>query len=209
VSQDRGIHSHARASDDVTFEQDREVVYATSATVNGQYSYQGILKNASGQSASHSDMSAYADDTGAYFVTRAAGSIRWPTTVIAGCLANSTQLSMEPRRRRSAHCVQGWQHLLLDRVLQDRMAVQQQLLLHRTGHDRPWTYQGFIAPVTDTSNDISLQRTWLSQTTWVQPVVGSKGRSMVLGRSLGQLRGHQWRGCGQLLDDVCIPAIGP
>ena len=53
----------------------------------------------------------------------------------------------------------------------------------------PWTYQGYIAPVTDTSNDISLQRTWLSQTTWVQPVVGSKGTVYVYW-------GDHWDNCG-------------
>jgi hypothetical protein len=39
----------------------------------------------------------------------------------------------------------------------------------------PWTYQGYIAPVADTSNVLSDQRTWMSQSTWVQPIVGSKG----------------------------------
>jgi hypothetical protein len=49
-----------------------------------------------------------------------------------------------------------------------------------------WTYQGFIAPVTDTSTVtpsgqpnppewISDERTWLSQSTWVTPVVGCSG----------------------------------
>ena len=53
----------------------------------------------------------------------------------------------------------------------------------------PWTYQGYVAPVTDPSNDISLQRTWLSQTTWVQPVVGSKGTVYVYW-------GDHWDNCG-------------
>ena len=39
----------------------------------------------------------------------------------------------------------------------------------------PWTYQGFIAPVTDPANDLSDERTWLSQSTWVQPVTGCQG----------------------------------
>jgi hypothetical protein len=39
----------------------------------------------------------------------------------------------------------------------------------------PWTCQGYIAPVTDTSNTISDERTWLSQSTWVQPVTGCNG----------------------------------
>jgi hypothetical protein len=43
----------------------------------------------------------------------------------------------------------------------------------------PWTYQGYVAPVVDTSNVISDQRTWMSQSTWVQPIVGSKGTVFV------------------------------
>src|SRR5512133_31753 len=50
----------------------------------------------------------------------------------------------------------------------------------------PWTFQGFIAPVVDTSTTkpadspnppkwISAERTWLSQSTWVTPVVGCEG----------------------------------
>jgi hypothetical protein len=53
----------------------------------------------------------------------------------------------------------------------------------------PWTYPGYLAPVTDPSNDISLQRTWLSQTTWVQPVVGSKGTVYLYW-------GDHWDNCG-------------
>lgn len=45
---------------------DKEVVYATSATVNGQYVYRGPLNNASGATAAHSDMSAFADGDSAY-----------------------------------------------------------------------------------------------------------------------------------------------
>jgi hypothetical protein len=42
-----------------------------------------------------------------------------------------------------------------------------------------WTCQGFIAPVTDTADTISDERTWLSQSTWVQPIEGSKGTTYV------------------------------
>ena len=60
------LYAHAASED---YQTDKEVVYATSATVNGQYAYKGPLKNASGSIAAHSDMSAYADDTGAYVLT--------------------------------------------------------------------------------------------------------------------------------------------
>src|SRR5262249_27845856 len=46
------LYAHAASED---YQTDKEVVYATSATVNGKYSYKGPLKNAGGQTASHSD----------------------------------------------------------------------------------------------------------------------------------------------------------
>ena len=49
------LYAHAA---DVTYQADKEVVYATSSTVNGTYSFKGALKNTSGTQISHSDMSA-------------------------------------------------------------------------------------------------------------------------------------------------------
>lgn len=60
------LYAHAA---DSTYQVDKEVVYATSPSVNGKYTYKGPLTNASGMTASHSDMSAYADETGAYVIT--------------------------------------------------------------------------------------------------------------------------------------------
>ena len=54
---------------DTTYQVDKEVVYATSATVNGQYAFKGSLTNASGTTASHSDMSALTDGNSAYVIT--------------------------------------------------------------------------------------------------------------------------------------------
>jgi hypothetical protein len=180
----------ARASDDVTFEQDREVVYATSATVNGQYSYQGILKNASGQSASHSDMSAYADDTGAYFVTESG----WVYPLADDCHSWVSGKQYSAVNGTSG----GGEAPTVFRVGSTYYWIASYKTGWRCNNNfystapamtGPWTYQGFIAPVTDTSNDISLQRTWLSQTTWVQPVVGSKGTVYVYW-------GDHWDNCG-------------
>ncbi|HEV8551485.1 MAG TPA: hypothetical protein VGQ57_20700, partial [Polyangiaceae bacterium] len=52
------LYAHAASED---YQMDREVVFATSPTVNGKYAYQGPLKNSGGSVAAHSDMSAYAD----------------------------------------------------------------------------------------------------------------------------------------------------
>jgi hypothetical protein len=63
------LYAHAASED---YQTDKEIVYATSATVNGQYAYKGPLKNASGTIIARSDMSAYADETGAYVLTESA-----------------------------------------------------------------------------------------------------------------------------------------
>jgi hypothetical protein len=180
----------ARASDTVTFEQDKEVVYATSPTVNGQYSYKGILKNASGQSASHSDMSAYADETGAYFITESG----WVYPLASDChtwvsgkqysTVNGPSGGGEAPTVFKAGSTYYW-------IASYKTGWRCNNNFYSTAPAMtgPWTYQGFITPVTDTSNDISLQRTWLSQTTWVQPVVGSKGTVYVYW-------GDHWDNCG-------------
>jgi hypothetical protein len=180
----------ARASDTVTFEQDREVVYATSPTVNGQYSYKGILKGPSGQSASHSDMSAYADETGAYFVTESG----WVYPLADDCHSWLSGKQYSAVNGPSG----GGEAPTVFRVGSTYYWIASYKTGWRCNNNfystapamtGPWTYQGYLAPVTDTSNDISLQRTWLSQTTWVQPVVGSKGTVYVYW-------GDHWDNCG-------------
>ncbi|HXJ19055.1 MAG TPA: family 43 glycosylhydrolase, partial [Polyangia bacterium] len=68
-------------SADVTYQADKEVVYATSATVNGQYSFKGSLTDASGNIAAHSDMSALSDGNSAYVVTESG----WVYTLSSDC----------------------------------------------------------------------------------------------------------------------------
>jgi len=180
----------ARASDAVTFQQDKEVVYATSPTVNGQYSYKGILKSASGQSASHSDMSAYADETGAYFVTESG----WVYPLADDCHSWVSGKQYSAVNGPSG----GGEAPTVFRVGSTYYWIASYKTGWRCNNNfystapamtGPWTYQGYIAPVTDASNDISLQRTWLSQTTWVQPVVGSKGTVYLYW-------GDHWDSCG-------------
>ena len=179
----------ARASD-LTFQKDKEVVYATSPTVNGQYSYQGILKGPSGQTASHSDMSAYSDETGAYFVTEsgwvyplAEDCHSWVSGKQYSAVNGDSGGGEAPTVFRAgstyywiASYKTGWR-------------CNNNFYSTAPAMTGPWTYQGYVAPVTDTSNDISLQRTWLSQTTWVQPVVGSKGTVYLYW-------GDHWDNCG-------------
>jgi hypothetical protein len=179
----------ARASD-LTFQADKEVVYATSPTVNGQYSYQGILKSTSGQTASHSDMSAYADETGAYFITESG----WVYILADDChswisgkqysAVNGTSGGGEAPTVFRAGSTYYW-------IASYKTGWRCNNNFYSTAPAMtgPWTYQGYVAPVTDPNNDISLERTWLSQTTWVQPVVGSKGTVYLYW-------GDHWYNCG-------------
>ena len=62
----------------MTYQADKEVVFATSGAVNGVYAFKGALKNSSGTTLSHSDMSALSDGSNAY-VTGETLSSDFPT----------------------------------------------------------------------------------------------------------------------------------
>jgi hypothetical protein len=171
------LYAHAA---DVTYQADKEVVYATSATVNGQYSYKGPLKNASGQIAAHSDMGAYADETVAYVITESAHVY----TLASNCHSwvsdkqfsaiNGTSGGSESPAVFKANGTYYW-------IGSNKTGWRANNNFYSTAPSMlgPWTYQGYIAPVVDANNVISDQRTWMSQSTWVQPVVGSKGTVFV------------------------------
>ena len=128
------LYAHAASSD---YQTDKELVYATSLTVNGQYSYHGPLKNAAGQIAAHSDMSAYADDTGAYVLTEGWTRLQ-PRGRLPQLALRHERCSHQRRlrRRRVADRVQSRRHILLDRLVQDGLAREQQLLLDGACHER-------------------------------------------------------------------------
>jgi hypothetical protein len=171
------LYAHAASED---YQTDKEVVYATSPTVNGQYSFKGSLTNASGTIAAHSDMSAYADNTGAYVLTEsghvytlASDCHSWLTDQAFNAVNGNSGGSESPTVFKAGSTYYwigsyktGWR--ANNNFYSTAPAV--------TG---PWTYQGFLAPVTDPTNDISDQRTWLSQSTWVQPVKGCSGTTYV------------------------------
>ena len=171
------LYAHAASED---YQTDKEVVYATSTTVNGQYAYKGPLKNSSGSLAVHSDMTAYADSTGAYVMTES-GHVytladdchSWLSDKSFSAVNGDSGGSESPTIFKAGSTYYwlgsyktGWR--ANNNFYSTAPAV--------TG---PWTYQGYIAPVTDPSNNISDQRTWLSQCTWVQPVVGCSGTTYV------------------------------
>ena len=167
------LYAHAASED---YQTDREVVYATSASVNGQYAYKGPLKNASGTIAAHSDMSAYADDTGAYVLTEsghvytlAADCHSWVSDKSYSAVNGDSGGSESPTVFKAGNTYYwigsyktGWR-------------ANNNFYSTAPAMSGPWTYQGFIAPVADPNDELSDERTWLTQSTWVQPVTGCQG----------------------------------
>jgi hypothetical protein len=171
------LYAHAASTD---YQTDKEVVYATSATVNGRYAYKGPLKSASGQFAAHSDMSAYADASGAYVITES-GHVY---TLASDCHSWLSD--------KSFPAVNGDSGGAESPVVFKAAGTYYWIGSYKTGWRAnnnfystapavlgPWTYRGYIAPVTDPANNLSDQRTWLSQSTWVQPIEGCAGTSYV------------------------------
>ena len=171
------LFAHAASED---YQTDKEVVYATSTTVNGQYAYKGPLKNSAGALAVHSDMTAYADDSGAYVMTES-GHVytladdchSWLSDKSFSAVNGDSGGSESPTIFKAGSTYYwlgsyktGWR--ANNNFYSTAPAV--------TG---PWTYQGYLAPVDDPSDNISDERTWLSQCTWVQPVVGCSGTTYV------------------------------
>ena len=171
------LYAHAA---DVTYQADKEVVYATSATVNGQYSLKGSLTNASGTIAAHSDMGAFVDGANAYVVTEsghvyqlATDCHSWLTDKVYSTLNGDSGGVESPAVFKAGNTYYwigsyktGWR-------------ANNNFYSTAPAMTGPWTYQGFVAPVTDTANNLSDQRTWLSQSTWVQPIQGCQGTTYV------------------------------
>jgi len=156
------LYAHAASLD---YQTDKEVVYATSPTINGVYAYKGPLKNASGQIAAHTDMNAYVDSAGVPYVVTESGHVyklaadchSWLSDQAFGAMANME--SPAPFKAGSSYFwimsnKTGW------RANDDEYATAPSML-------GPWTNQGLIAPAGE--------KTWLSQSTCVLPITGSKG----------------------------------
>jgi hypothetical protein len=164
------LYAHAASAD---YQTDKEIVYATSPTVNGQYAYKGPIKNAGGAQIVHGDMSAYADETGAYVLTES-GHVytladdchSWLSDKTFSAVNGDSGGSESPTVFKAngtyywiGSYKTGWR--ANNNFYSTAPAI--------TG---PWKYQGFIAPVSDPTNSTSAERTWLSQSTWVLPVHG-------------------------------------
>ena len=171
------LYAHAASED---YQTDKEVVYATSTTVNGKYAYKGPLTNASGTTAAHSDMTAISDGDNAYVITES-GHVY---TLAADChswlsdktysAVNGTSGGLEAPTVFKAGSTYYW-------LGSSKTGWRANNNFYSTASaiTGPWTYQGYLAPVTDPSDEISDERTWLSQSTWVMPVTGCKGTTYV------------------------------
>jgi hypothetical protein len=167
------LYAHAASAD---YQTDKEVVFATSTTVNGKYAYAGPLKNDSGQIAAHSDMSAYADESGAYVLTEG-GHVYTLTKDCHGWVSDksfsATNGDSGGGESPTVFKAGGTYYWIAS--YKTGWRANNNFYSTAPAITGPWTYQGFVAPVTDPTNDVSDQRTWLSQSTWVEPVVGGKG----------------------------------
>ena len=155
------LYAHAA---DSTYQVDKEVVYATSNTVNAVYSYKGALTNAAGTKAEHSDMGAFADGNDAYVVTES-GHIYKLATDCHSWLSDNSYGAMGGMESPAVFKANGTYYWIMSnktgwRANDDEYASAPSM----TG---PWTNQGLIAPAG--------KKTWMTQSTWVLPIVGSQG----------------------------------
>jgi hypothetical protein len=153
------LYAHAASED---YQTDKEIVYATSTTVNGPYAYKGALKNASGSLIVHSDMGAYADETGAYVLTESAHVFTlagdchsWLSDKSYSAVNGDSGGSESPTVFKAGTTYYwigsyktGWR-------------ANNNFYSTAPSMSGPWTYQGFLAPVTDPTDNISPERTWL------------------------------------------------
>jgi hypothetical protein len=163
------LYAHAA---DTTYQADKEVVFATSSTVNGKYAFQGPLKNASGAIAAHSDMSALTDGSNAYVVTESG----WVYTLAADChswassrqfgAVNGTTGGIEAPTIFKAGSTFYW-------IGSDKTGWRANDDFYSTAPamSGPWTYHGYLAP--------QGKLTWMTQSTWVIAVAGSRGTTYV------------------------------
>ncbi len=163
------LYAHAA---DTTYQADKEVVYATSSTVNGQYAFKGSLTDASGNIAAHSDMSALSDGNDAYVVTESG----WVYTLAADChswvsakqysAVNGTTGGIEAPTVFKAGSTWYW-------IGSDKTGWRANDDFYSTAPaiNGPWTYQGYLAP--------QGKLTWMTQSTWVMPVVGTQSTTYV------------------------------
>jgi hypothetical protein len=171
------LYAHAA---DVTYQADKEVVYATSSTVNGIYSFNGALKNSSGTQIAHSDMSALSDGSNAYVITESGWVYKlssdchsWVSTTQYGAV-NGTSGGIEAPTIFKAGSTYYWMG-----SSKTGWRANDNFYSTAPSITGPWTYRGYIAP--------QGKLTWMTQVTWAIPVVGSSGTTYIY-------QGDHWYG---------------
>jgi hypothetical protein len=179
------LYAHAA---DTTYQVDKEVVYATAPKVTGPYTFKGALtstgassscqvttvppSSCSGSIAAHSDMSALTDGSNAWVVTEsgvvytlAADCHSWGASKSYGTV-NGTTGGIEAPTVFKAGSTFYW-------IGSDKTGWRANDDFYSTAPAMtgPWTYQGYLAPQGDL--------TWMTQSTWVMPIVGSAGTTYV------------------------------
>lgn len=153
-------------SADLTYQADKECVYATSPTIDGIYTYRGPLTNSAGTKIVHSDMSAFQDGGTGYVVTESGYAFKlspdyhgWVETTLNGSSVlngaeSPTLFKMNGTYYWLSSSKTGW------RSNDNRYATASSIA-------GPWTDKGLLAPTGE--------NTWNSQSTFVLPAAGSQG----------------------------------
>ena len=160
---------------DVTYQADKEIVYATSSTINGQYTYAGPIKNASGTLIVHGDMGAVVDNGVGYVITEA-GHVYQLSTDCHTWLSDKAFGAVNPSlpsvgQGESPTVFRAGDTLYWIASSKTGWRANDNVYATASSMTGPWTQQGYLAP--------SGQKTWLSQATGVLPITGCKGTTYV------------------------------
>ena len=156
------LYAHAASLD---YQTDKEVVYATSPTINGTYAFKGAVTNASGAKIVHSDMSAFVDgDNVAYVLTESGHAFK----LSADChswvsdTGYSAMAGMESPTPFKGGDTYFW-------IMSEKTGwrANDNQIATAASFSGPWTNRGLVAPAGE--------KTWLSQSTCVLPIAGTKG----------------------------------
>lgn len=151
---------------DLTYQKDKECVYATSPTIDGTYTFRGALTNAGGAKIVHSDMSAFQDGGTGYVITESGYAHKlapdyhsWTEITLKGPSAlggaeSPTVFKMQDTYYWLFSDKTGW------RSNDNNYATAPAIA-------GPWTKKGLLAPAG--------KLTWNSQSTFVLPVTGTQG----------------------------------
>ncbi|MDP4179720.1 MAG: discoidin domain-containing protein, partial [Bacillota bacterium] len=153
---------------DKTYQADKEIVYATCSTINGDYTYKGSIKNSSGVEINRSDFTAYQDGNTGYICTESGFAYKlasdyhsWTEITLNGASAlngkeSPTILKVDGTYYWLWSNKTGWRSNDNGYATASSMAG-------------PWTNRGLIAP--------SGMFTWDSQCTYALPVNGTVGKT--------------------------------